>query len=193
MGQATLVQKMKEKAEAVQTRVALVRSMEEALTAAVEITLKGGGHVLAAPGLGERHEEAVPFLNELCRSRGVDLLMENLRGHMGRIHTAFTVGDYAIAETGTLVQISHDEDLRMATMLSETHVAVIPVSRIRPHALAFEPEMLRILQRPPSYLAFISGASRTADIERLLTIGVHGPSELHMLILEEEPHEEAPS
>ncbi len=193
MEQATLVQKMKEKAEAVQTRVAHVRTVEEALTVAVEITLKQGGDTLAAPGLEKFHEDAVRLLHELCRSREITLLTEDLRKHAGRIHTAFTVGDYAIAETGTLVQVSNDENLRIATMLSETHVALVPISRIRPDALSFESEMLDILQRSPGYLAFISGASRTADIERVLTIGVHGPSEMHFLLWEDDREKEVPA
>jgi L-lactate dehydrogenase complex protein LldG len=40
-----------------------------------------------------------------------------------------------------------------------------------------------MMKNTHSYVAFISGASRTADIERVLTIGVHGPQELHILIL----------
>ncbi len=81
---------------------------------------------------------------------------------------------------------SRSEDLRLATMLAETHVAVLPVSRLRPDSLALEAEMRRLMDSPPSYLAFITGASRTADIERVLTIGVHGPQELHLLILEDQ-------
>jgi L-lactate dehydrogenase complex protein LldG len=71
-------------------------------------------------------------------------------------------------------------------MLSETHVAVIPKSRIVADVESIEEELCLMMNAAPGYVAFISGASRTADIERVLTIGVHGPQELHVLILEED-------
>jgi L-lactate dehydrogenase complex protein LldG len=114
------------------------------------------------------------------------LFCENLRSHIGSLHTGFTIADWGIAETATLVLDSSAEDVRIATTLTETHVAVLPRSRIKPDSASLEPELEAFIARPGSYLAFISGASRTADIERVLTIGVHGPQELHILITEEE-------
>ncbi len=70
-------------------------------------------------------------------------------------------------------------------MPAETHVAVIPASMIYPDALSFHKELSVLQKNFPRYLAFISGAGRTADIQRVLTIGVHGPQALHILILED--------
>ena len=72
-------------------------------------------------------------------------------------------------------------------MLSETHIAWIPASRIVPDATDLSAYLVEKMKSPPGYMSFITGASRTADIERVLAIGVHGPQELHILIMEENP------
>lgn len=177
------VQLFKARAEAVQTLVADIAELWQAFRYAVEVTQKQGGSTIAAPGLGRVDADALAALKALCEESGLTLLTENLRGAIGTLHTGFTIADHAIAETATLVQDSSSEDLRIATMLSEIHVAVLPASRIRPDAMALEAELRDSLLAAPRYLAFISGASRTADIERVLTIGVHGPQELHVLVL----------
>jgi L-lactate dehydrogenase complex protein LldG len=175
--------RMRERATAVQTIVADLESMPQAFRYAVEVTRSQGGSTIAAPAL-EAEERAQ--LAKLCQESELTLLTDNLRDHIGRIHTGFTLCDWGIAETATLVLDSTSEDVRLATMLSETHIAVLPRSRIKAEAMDLEAQMSESLVAPPRYLAFISGASRTADIERVLTIGVHGPQELHLLILDEE-------
>lgn len=174
---------MKERATAVQTIVADVRSLTEAFRYAVELTGNQGGTAIAAPGLGAAEQSQ---LAAVCREHGLALLTENLRQQPNGFHTAVTLGGWGIAETATLVLDSSSEDLRLATMLSETHVAVLPVSRIRTDAMELESELCERMNDAPRYLAFISGASRTADIERVLTIGVHGPQEFHLLLLVQE-------
>ncbi len=173
---------LQEKAEAVQAIVREISDLSEAFHYAVELTKNQGGATLAAPGWDQASQVT---LKEACSQAGVTLLEENLREQASDIHTGFTRADWGIAETGTLVLESTSEDLRLATMLAETHVAVLPCSRIVPDSFALEGELSRLLQTPPRYLAFITGASRTADIERVLTLGVHGPLELHLLLLKE--------
>jgi len=175
-----------EKAEAVQAIVQEIHDLPAAFRYAIELTKKQGGTTLAAPGWDPESQAA---LKEGCAQAGVNLLLENLREQATGIHTGFTRVDWGIAETATLVIDSTSEDTRIATSLAETHVAVLPRSRLRPDAMTLEEELRRFMQSAPSYLAFISGASRTADIERVLTLGVHGPLELHILVLEGQPND----
>ncbi len=136
---------------------------------------------IAAPGLPAA-EKAI--LAEQCEAAGIGLVTDGLRRHLAGIDIGFTVADYGIAETGTLVLHCADEDLRLATMVSEVHIAVLPVSRIRLRADDLVAPMTERMTDAPDYTAFITGASRTADIERVLALGVHGPLELHILLME---------
>ncbi|MFZ2447857.1 MAG: lactate utilization protein [Syntrophobacteraceae bacterium] len=182
MGQLDNLKLLKEKAAAVQMVVSEVDAMHGAFQYAVDLTKKQGGSRIAAPGIGGKD---LKQLKALCEENGLTLLTQDLREHVGQIAVGLTTVEWGIAETATLVMDSTPEDFRIATMLSETHVAVLRASNIVPDAMAIEEQLSLALASAPRYLAFISGASRTADIERVLTIGVHGPRELHLLILEE--------
>jgi L-lactate dehydrogenase complex protein LldG len=178
-----LIQLMKEKAEAVQAVVVKIKTKKEAFRYTVDLTRQQGGKSMVAMGL---EAQDVSLLENSCKTAGLVFLKPPLRSNANDIHTALTPVDWGIAETGTLVFDSSSEDIRIATMLSETHVALLPVSKIKPDVAAPENEINAILKaNGSSYYAFITGASRTADIERVLAIGVHGPQELHILIMEE--------
>ncbi|HZN40001.1 MAG TPA: lactate utilization protein [Planctomycetota bacterium] len=91
-----------------------------------------------------------------------------------------TAAQWAIAETGTLVLVGDEERHRLASLLPPVHIALLPHSRI----LGNLGEALKTLARPLSpAVTFITGPSRTADIELQLVIGVHGPRELHVVVV----------
>ena len=87
----------------------------------------------------------------------------------------------AIASTGTLVQRSDDEGGRGASLLPRVHVALLSAGRI----VASSADVLRaIADRPlPANVALITGPSRTGDIEMILTMGVHGPLRVHIVLI----------
>jgi L-lactate dehydrogenase complex protein LldG len=178
-----LINQMQEKAEAVQAIVSKVVSIKDAFQYAVDLTKAQGGQTVAATGLAARERD---LLRKQCETADLMLLDFPLRPHAVKIHTALTPVDWGIAETGTLVLDSTSEDIRIATMLAETHIAFLPASRIKPDSVSVANELNAVLKTDaPVYYAFITGASRTADIERVLAVGVHGPKELHILIVEE--------
>ena len=179
-----LVRLMKEKAEGVQAVVSELRTMQDVLQYAVRLTQMQGGRTMTGMGL---EENDLKVLKHACQSAGIEFLAPPLKKNSKAIHTALIAADWGVAETGTLVLRSTSEDIRIATMLCETHVAILPSSKITPHIETLEEQLNIILKdKTPSYTAFITGASRTADIERVLAIGVHGPQELHILIVEDE-------
>jgi len=135
---------------------------------------------IAAPGLSN---DLFNTFELLCRQEKTDLVQSNLRRYTAGLDIGFTIADFGIAETGTLVIGSDSEDTRLATMVCDFHVALVPESKIAATALDIAAPLKEMTAGPSSYTAFVTGASRTADIERVLAIGVHGPMELHIIIL----------
>lgn len=84
--------------------------------------------------------------------------------------------DGALAEIGTMVQDATAVDKRLVSMLPEIHLAILATDTIVADMATWVAHT--DVQRLAGYIAMITGPSRTADIERVLTIGVHGPRRL---------------
>lgn len=116
-------------------------------------------------------------------------MRERHRSEAARAEVGVTGVDWALAETGTLVLLSGRGRPRSTSLLPATHVAVF-----RRHKLLESLEhvgiMLEALHADPvrsmsgAVINFITGPSRTADIELTLTRGVHGPKEVHAIFVE---------
>ncbi len=97
--------------------------------------------------------------------------------------------DIAVAETGSLVVISGSGRARVASLLPPYHVAIFGKTALV-ESLEQVGVILEALHREPdrsmsgASISFITGPSRTADIELTLTRGVHGPKEVHAIFIE---------
>ena len=90
---------------------------------------------------------------------------------------------WGLANTGTLVLDSTAIEQRLVSTLPEIHIALLAEGSLLPDLPSL---FSRIDPVKSAYIAFISGPSRTADIERVLTIGVHGPKRLVVLCVDKE-------
>lgn len=88
--------------------------------------------------------------------------------------------EYAIAETGTLVQTSREGRSQLPGLVSDLHVALLSPDRF---VEAMEECLETLSGHLPRNVSLITGPSRTADIELTLTIGVHGPRKVIVVLL----------
>jgi len=97
----------------------------------------------------------------------------------------------AIAETGTLVVRSSSATSRGGFLVPPAHLALLRTAQIIPDMLDLWPHpslgatpVTPATTPPPTSLTLITGPSKTADIEGILVTGVHGPREVHILLLD---------
>ncbi len=98
-----------------------------------------------------------------------------------RFDIGITSAQAAIAETGTLVLNSENERHRLVSLVPPVHIAIVDASRVCA-TLGEALSLLRQSKEVSPAVTFVTGPSRTADIELTLAIGVHGPQELYVIV-----------
>ncbi|MBC7624420.1 MAG: lactate utilization protein C [Aeromicrobium sp.] len=89
----------------------------------------------------------------------------------------------AIGETGTLLLLGAPHTPKSTALLPETHICILKKSRMVPTMEDAFQLMRTELDEPPRATFFVSGPSRTADIEQTIVIGAHGPYRVHVILV----------
>ena len=161
--------------------------------------LSGVGRCLAPSGVAEGPRALVannnilkatvwntPHLSQLqiadqLESLGVEIVSPTAEKHeLAQCDLGVTEADYLLPETGTIVLHSPVEMPRAVSLAPRIHLAIVQPEMLRP-------DMHQVFAegKGDNYLVFITGPSRTADIELTTVLGVHGPKKLFVWILEE--------
>jgi L-lactate utilization protein LutC len=140
----------------------------------VRRVLLGDGEVLAR----------LPVV-EALRSVGVEVSAEASREAFFQADLGLTGVDYLIAETGSVILASRPEQPRSLSLLPPIHVAVAERAQILSDLFdLFESPLWTERGGLPACLSIVTGPSKTGDIELRLVTGVHGPGEVHVIVID---------
>ncbi len=143
------------------------------------------GHCIIA----QNDTEVAEAVNSIAQGRRIAVSNSTFsKQDLFTVDVGITSAQAGIAETGTLVLDSSVERNRLVSLVPPIHIAILDASKI----FLTLGETLAALQAGEELspaITFITGPSRTADIELTLTLGVHGPQELYVIINEGVSHE----
>jgi iron-sulfur cluster protein len=113
---------------------------------------------------------------------------EYLRDKFFRADIGISGANVVAAETGTLFIIENEGNIRLATGAPPVHIALVGLEKLVP-SLTDAYKVSEVTWRyanytVPSYVSLVSGPSKTGDIEKVTTYGVHGPREFHVIFLD---------
>jgi L-lactate dehydrogenase complex protein LldG len=156
--------------------------------ATVEAVVGEAEAAAAVVGLAERIDaRRVTATYEAARFAPPGAVVGGSAAEVADADLGISVARLAIAETGSLLLTFPQAGDRLVGMLAHTHAVVVPAAALRA-SLDDAASALRQMTAPGPeqrrYLTFVTGPSRTADIERVLTIGVQGPRALHLIVVD---------
>lgn len=179
---SSLIQTFKENLEAVGGHCSVVQNVAEATQAVAEIISDLQRTPLRARRIALSNSLLV---QTVCRGLQIDvdeMTISPSRAEIFSYDVGVSAVQYAIAETGTLVLESEAERHRLVSLVPPAHIAIVEADKI---CLTLAEALAKVNQgnNLSPTVTFITGPSRTADIELTLTIGVHGPQELYVIVI----------
>ena len=160
------------------------------------VQLLGGKPMhLLAPAVNVSKEQVAQVFSELAgRKLPPDpaeltrFAKDFLREKFIRADIGMSGANAITADTGSIFLIENEGNIRFATNAPPVHIAVVGIEKILP-TLADGTLLVEVASRyagylAPSYVSIISGPSKTGDIEKVIIWGVHGPKEVHVVLLD---------
>lgn len=110
---------------------------------------------------------------------------DSLPGAIDQAQVGVTKISFGIAQTGTLVEVSTNDAVRLVSALPRTHIGIVRASELVERYEEAAPLIRALFSENPAacVVSFMSGPSRTGDIELKLTLGVHGPESAHAIVV----------
>jgi len=184
-----LVERFVDEATAVRAQVHRVPDNHQLVEKIVEISAAQRGEVAMS---GAELFREIDLPGELA-AHGLSTFIANQPDHEQLVATlancgvGVTAADFAIAETGTIVLSSDEPNALLVSLLPPVHIALVRSEQM----IGTIDEAMRKTGSeqvgrtdPPRSVTMVTGPSRTSDVELVLSIGVHGPKELHVIILD---------
>lgn len=129
--------------------------------------------------------EAMPELATALQSEGCEIRYPDSPADVRDQPFGLSIAEQAIAETGSVLLIERSLEDRAVGLMTETHIVVCREDALAASLDAAAVTLANAAGDHGSYVTLVTGPSRTADIERQLTVGVQGPSELHVILIAE--------
>jgi L-lactate dehydrogenase complex protein LldG len=121
---------------------------------------------------------------EALRAAGLSEVSVSALRPTHRADAGISLATLGVAETGSVLLHSSPADRRVELCV-DVHLVLLSAAALVPTLDGALNALRDIAARAPAYASLVSGPSRSADIERQITIGVHGPRALHVLLLED--------
>lgn len=181
------LQTFKEVFESLAGKVHLIDGMDEAASAVAGV-LEGASATRVA--LAQLPGEVEAGIERYCSERHIEVVKPPFNGAtvleaLAGAQVGISGAAFAVADMGALVEVTRDDGARLVSALPRVHVAVIHADNILPTLLEAASQLRDVFTEHlgDCTATFISGPSRTGDIEMKITLGVHGPAEAHAVVI----------
>lgn len=172
-----------ENAQNASVEIKIVKSYKDAIADILKIAKATDAKMIAGVGADEC-EELVDVYVEVNKSFKVYTDKFDIVKNKNELDIGITLGEFGVGETGSICVDNYAYEARIASMLPLINIIFMPKNYIVNNMQDAFDVLAKVFWK--GYSGFVTGPSRTSDIERVLTLGVHGPSRVILFAIEDD-------
>lgn len=172
-----------ENAQNASVEIKIVKSYKDAIADILKIAKATDAKMIAGVGADECEELADVYV-EVNKSFKVYTDKFDIVKNKNELDIGITLGEIGVGETGSICVDNYAYEARIASMLPLINIIFMPKNCIVNNMQDAFDVLAKVFWK--GYSGFVTGPSRTSDIERVLTLGVHGPSRVILFAIEDD-------